>query len=267
MPDYGNGFIKTFRKSKAHWLYQKKPFDEWHAWEDILLNVNHSPAQFLHGKQLLTVEPGQVVTSLRKLGDRWGWGQEKVRRFLTLLVSDGMLQIQCDTKKTVLTVANWAFYQSENENARHKRDTSETATETNKEGKEEYKKRTDVVINAREPNELGRVMAHYMEHVNATPSPIVLDDVTEFLAHMDADVIVDAINVARAENKFGWNYIRAILKRRQRENVRTMVDVQIKRDEFRNARKAPAKGGTHKGEPPRKTFSELLAERTVADDD
>lgn len=130
MPD--EGYIKEFRKSREHWLYQKKPFDEWHAWEDIRLDANHKNGKCMIGKQIVPVNPGQTVTSLRKLGERWGWGQEKVRRFLNLLVSDGMIEIECDTTKTVITVVNWAFYQVHDGKARHERDTSETQTVTNK---------------------------------------------------------------------------------------------------------------------------------------
>lgn len=135
------GWIKTFRKSKEHWLYQEKPFDRYHAWEDILLSVNHEKNKFLHGNKIITVESGQMVTSLRKLGEQWGWSQEKVRRFLNLLVSDGMLKIECDTTKTVISVTKWSFYQSESSSAIHVRDASETETETNKNDKNDKKKR------------------------------------------------------------------------------------------------------------------------------
>lgn len=126
------GWIKLHRKTKNHWLYQEKPFDRYHAWEDILMSANHEQNTFLHGNTLLTIEPGQFVTSLRKLGERWGWSQEKVRRFLNLLVSDAMVRIECDTKKTVIAVENWDIYQTERNGARHNCDTNETPIETNK---------------------------------------------------------------------------------------------------------------------------------------
>lgn len=103
------------------------------------MSVNHEQNTFLHGNTLITVNPGQTVTSLRKLGDRWGWGQEKVRRFLNLLVSDAMIKIECDTKKTLVTVENWAFYQSDDGKARHRRDTGETLTVTNNNDNNENK--------------------------------------------------------------------------------------------------------------------------------
>lgn len=148
----GEGWIKLHRKVKEHWLYQERPFDRYHAWDDIMLSVNHEQKQFLHGNKLLTVKPGQVVTSLRKLGERWGWNQEKVRRFLNLLVSDGMIDIRCDTTMTVITIENWSFYQSSDTEVCHDRDTTVTQTVTNKNVKNEKKDTLSSDIAAGEPD-------------------------------------------------------------------------------------------------------------------
>lgn len=123
-----DGWIKTHRKVMSHWLYQEKPFDRYHAWEDLLLSAGYEQTTSLHGNNLLTVERGQLVTSLRALGKRWGWNQEKVRRFLNLLVSDAMIKVECDTTKTLISIENWDFYQSLNEDLCHDCDTTVTRT-------------------------------------------------------------------------------------------------------------------------------------------
>lgn len=145
-----DGWIKVHRKIKDHWLYQDKPFDRYHAWEDLLLSVNHEQNTFLHGNKLLTVERGQVVTSLRKLGERWGWNQEKVKRFLTLLQTDGMIQIRCDTTMTLVTVANWGFYQSKDQKVLHDCDTAVTPIVTNKNEKNDKNIFCDIYTRTRE---------------------------------------------------------------------------------------------------------------------
>ncbi len=58
-----------------------------------------------------------------------------MQRFLTLLQSDGMLEITCDTKKTVLTVANWDKFQVDSKKVGHGWDTDGTPMGTIKKGK------------------------------------------------------------------------------------------------------------------------------------
>jgi len=84
---------------------------------------------------LIELDRGQFVTSLRKLSERWGWSRDTVRRFLTLLQSDGMIEVFCDTTKTVVTVANWDKLQAREEKVRHECDTSATRIDTIKNNK------------------------------------------------------------------------------------------------------------------------------------
>jgi hypothetical protein len=51
--------------------------------------------------------------SLDTWAKRWNWDKSKVRRFLTLLQSDGMIVLVSDNITTHLTVCNYASYQDE----------------------------------------------------------------------------------------------------------------------------------------------------------
>jgi hypothetical protein len=59
-----------------------------------------------------------------------------------------MLEIYCDTKKTVITVANWDKYQHAIENQRHRCDTAATPIGTIKNGKNEknYKNKESTTL-------------------------------------------------------------------------------------------------------------------------
>ena len=122
-----NGWIKLHRKVQGHWLYERKPFDLYHAWEDILFSVTHTPAKVRSGNRIINLKPGQMITSLSKLTEKWGWdNRSKTRRFLELLISDGMIEMECNTNETLLTVANWAKYQGDETQMEHGRNTDET---------------------------------------------------------------------------------------------------------------------------------------------
>lgn len=93
------------------WIWQEGVFDNRSAWIDILLLANHKGKKFLLGKELVTVERGQIITSELKLMKRWGWSKNKVRGFLDLLEKDKMIIKKTDRKKTTLTVVNYSVYQ------------------------------------------------------------------------------------------------------------------------------------------------------------
>lgn len=91
MSENGWGWISIHRKIFDNWLWEEKPFSKGQAWIDLLLMANSSDRKFLLGNELIEVERGSKITSLRKLSERWGWSVKKVNNFLKLLESDGML--------------------------------------------------------------------------------------------------------------------------------------------------------------------------------
>lgn len=106
------GWIKTYRKIQDCWIWlDKEPFDRRSAWIDLLLTANHSDKKILFNGELITVKRGQILTSIRKLSEKWKWSYDKCSRFLKILESDGMLQKQSDNFRTLLTIVNYELYQ------------------------------------------------------------------------------------------------------------------------------------------------------------
>lgn len=106
------GWIKTYRKLQDCWIWSdKEPFDKRSAWIDLLLTANHADKKLLFNGQLITVKRGQILTSIRKLSERWKWSINKVYRFLKLLENDEMLQRKSDNDRTLITIENYSVYQ------------------------------------------------------------------------------------------------------------------------------------------------------------
>ena len=105
------GWISLHRQIWDNEIWQDKPFARGQAWIDLLLMVNHEPRKIVHGKSLVFVGRGSTITSIRKLADRWGWSRQKVSDFLDLCESLEMAKIKKDKKKTVITIANYSFFQ------------------------------------------------------------------------------------------------------------------------------------------------------------
>src|SRR5690554_3740915 len=143
------GFIKLHRKIQDHWLYEeKRAFSKFEAWIDMLLMANHKENKVVLGNELITVERGQFITSIRKLGERWGWSNTKVTNFLEILKRDEMITYKKDTKKTVITIVNYGIYHdSENTKTtreRHDKDTKATREHTNKNEKNVKNDKEDI---------------------------------------------------------------------------------------------------------------------------
>ena len=107
-----DGWIRLYRKLQECWVWEdKEPFDKRSAWIDLLLTANHADAKLLFNGELITVQRGQIFTSVRKLSVKWKWSVNRVYRFLKLLESDKMLQKESNKDRTLLTIVNYSVYQ------------------------------------------------------------------------------------------------------------------------------------------------------------
>ncbi len=75
--------------------------------------ANHTENKLLIDSTLEIVKPGQVITSIRKLCERFSWSNTKVHRFLKLLEQDEMITFKSDTKKTVIRIVAYESYHND----------------------------------------------------------------------------------------------------------------------------------------------------------
>lgn len=107
------GWISINRSLQNHWLYEDKPFCRSMAWIDLLLSANHADNKILFDNNLVLIKRGQLVTSVRKLSEKWGWSKDKTLKFLRMLEKDEMIEKESDTKRTLITIVNYGVYQNE----------------------------------------------------------------------------------------------------------------------------------------------------------
>ena len=67
-----DGWIKLHRGLAEHYLWTEKPFTRGQAWIDLLIIVNHADNKTMMDGVMTEVKRGSRITSIRKLGDRWG---------------------------------------------------------------------------------------------------------------------------------------------------------------------------------------------------
>jgi len=105
------GYISVHRSIWDHWLWDDKPFSKGQAWIDLLMLANHKEDKFVYKDQVMEGKRGTVYRSLSFLAERWGWGRDKVSRFLKQLESDGMVAVHTSTHRTTITISNYAAFQ------------------------------------------------------------------------------------------------------------------------------------------------------------
>lgn len=114
MADKKKGYVPVYRSMQDNWVWKiDEPFDARSAWIDLLLTVNHKEEKIPIGRKLVIIKPGQTWTSYKKLANRWGWTYKRVLRYINMLKSDGMVYTDGTPNGTLLTVRNWAFFNTQ----------------------------------------------------------------------------------------------------------------------------------------------------------
>lgn len=109
-----DGWIKLYRQIQESdiWVRGKEPFDSRSAWIDLLLLANHEEKNVLFDYDQVTIKRGQILTSVRELGNRWKWGKDRVLKYLRLLERMEMITKDSNNRRTLLTIEKYDDFQS-----------------------------------------------------------------------------------------------------------------------------------------------------------
>lgn len=107
MADLNKGWITLLRCIQDHEIWLKTPFGKGQAWVDLILSANHKDNKVMIGNTIHFVKRGELITSQRKLAERWGWSRNTARSFLTLLQSQRMIEQKTTHDLSHLTILNY----------------------------------------------------------------------------------------------------------------------------------------------------------------
>jgi hypothetical protein len=112
MDKESKGFIKLDRNIFDHWIFQDA--EKFRAFVDLIQLARWKDEKLLIGNDVITVPRGSYYTSELKLAERWRWGRDKTRSFLSLLEKEKMISKKGTRKGTMLTISNYREYQDIN---------------------------------------------------------------------------------------------------------------------------------------------------------
>ena len=102
-------YIKINRKIFQHWVFD----DAWSfkAWIDLIGMANYEPSNFTINNKMCVVNRGELIRSLPTLSRRWDCSVGKVRNFLSLLETDGMVVTSSEKIATRIKIVHYEDYQ------------------------------------------------------------------------------------------------------------------------------------------------------------
>ncbi|GBZ98105.1 DnaD domain-containing protein [Staphylococcus aureus] len=234
------GWISIDRSIQNHWLFkEKRTFSKFEAWIYLLMEANHSKAKVPIGNQIVTVERGQRLTSILTLSDLFNWSRFKVKTFLDLLESDGMLEVKTTSKYTLITIVNYDFYQSEQGRNQHQNDIKPTSKQhqsninpTSKQHQTNTNNNDNKDNNEKNVNnekKKAAVFDFFQDNGFGFITPYNLDDLNYYLDSFenDSDQIVTAsLKIAKDRNKVTWGYAKSILNTWLNANLKSIEQVR-----------------------------------------
>ncbi|WP_347129910.1 DnaD domain protein [Staphylococcus aureus] len=234
------GWISIDRSIQNHWLFkEKRTFSKFEAWIYLLMEANHSKAKVPIGNQIVTVERGQRLTSILTLSDLFNWSRFKVKTFLDLLESDGMLEVKTTSKYALITIVNYDFYQSEQGRNQHQNDIKPTSKQhqsninpTSKQHQTNTNNNDNKDNNEKNVNNEKKKAAafdFFQDNGFGFITPYNLDDLNYYLDSFenDSDEIVTAsLKIAKDRNKVTWGYAKSILNTWLNANLKSIEQVR-----------------------------------------
>lgn len=122
------GWIKLHRKIQDTKLYPKnRPFTQFEAWIDLLLNANHKDNEVIIGNEIFICKRGQSIRTQLTLSKKWNWSRHKVRGFIDLLQKCAQIDAKTTQKMTMITICNYDNYQSERPTEGQQKDIKRTS--------------------------------------------------------------------------------------------------------------------------------------------
>jgi hypothetical protein len=92
------------------WLH--KPYSWGQAWVDLIANAKYQDEYETSRNRSFKVKRGQLLTSISKLSERWGWHKKSVINYLAVLKRKKKIRVKQDNYGSLITIVNYDKYQN-----------------------------------------------------------------------------------------------------------------------------------------------------------
>ena len=102
------GSICLSRRIRKHAVWQRPEYG-W-AFVDLLLLANNRPGETMVNGERIPLQRGQLAWALRSLEREWDKSGEWVRAFLDFCRDNGMVRVDSNRRRTIITITNYEVY-------------------------------------------------------------------------------------------------------------------------------------------------------------
>ena len=120
-----DGYIKLYRKMLTSAVFDNPCLLKTFVW--CLLKASHTENDQMVGLQTVHVMPGQFIYGRLKAGAELSLNPSTAHKYMLCLKSLKMVDIKGNSKYSLVTVVNWAIYQSDEKKHDSNRDNNVTA--------------------------------------------------------------------------------------------------------------------------------------------
>ena len=259
--DGNRGWIKLHRSIQNHWLWdlEDEPFDRRSAFIDLIMLANHARRKVFFKNEVIHVERGQTITSIRKLCEKWKWSNTKVNNYLNILEFDDVIVMEKDTKKTVITICNYDKYQfiedgSSDAEATEERQASDEQA-TNEHTNKNLKNLENFKNSAPPPPPDGKRSEYkfvelYFEVFGTVMNPFHYKTLEKYikLHGFEEDTVCLALKEAGENGASNFKYALTILNEWHRQGFKTLSDCETLLKGYKSRKnKAKTRGGAASG--------------------
>jgi len=104
------GYVRMYRSLMKKGYYQNS--EHVHLWLHLIFKATYAPKEFLFNETLERLQPGQFITSRRKLSVETGIHESKVERILNVFKIEHQIEQQSRNKFRIISILNWDEYQN-----------------------------------------------------------------------------------------------------------------------------------------------------------
>lgn len=245
------GWIKLHRSIQNHWIWENEKYLKW--WLDLILLANHQENKILINGELETIEIGERHTSQDKLAIRWETSRSTVKKFLDLLVKDGMITVRKSRQKgTTYKVNNYSVYQGFSEEKKHQNEQRsiqqtehQTIQQTNNElynglsiNKNDKELKNDKNITSStssgDLNEY-KLNAHdAYQQIFSVESSLIFQSIENWISDFDGneDIVVYALSETEKAQASNFKYTERIMKNWLSKGIKTVEQAKTAQAAF-----------------------------------
>jgi hypothetical protein len=128
------GWVRLHRSITDHWVFQDAEF--FRCWTLMIMDANHQTKKHMFNGALMTIERGQFIFGLEAYERKSGMTIARLRRLLSMLETEGMINRQKTNKFSLISITNYEDYQSDDRQKTSKTQADDKPIATPKECKE-----------------------------------------------------------------------------------------------------------------------------------